>query len=444
MKRKYLLFLAKVVFILLFLILLVYSQNAYSVEYARGQILGPVLQDTLSLSIGDKAIINLGKKNDIIKGDILKIATTKDTELRSPIGQCAVLKVEEESSICEIIKLQREIDTGSIVYNELINFTMAKYAPHIFNLLFKSVESYEPQKRVKIYIYNIYDDKNNVTKYSEKIKNEIHYIFQQKDRVMLDDDINLIKDFRFYPSEYEQYKSWITEVMRVEDFDVFISGIYTVEGDSVNLTLYKIDRIGGLETVSAKLPLEKPKEIDEIARIVTPYTPITKMEYVQAKLVVYEKSYELNKEKAFEIVKYESDNDPFKLREYRMKNFNIVSPVDVQININKDKVNLTKEQAVYEVSLLKGEQHKIRVAFRRGYFYNTKEALVFISDRLIEKDVYLTVSKDNDITVNIEINPDYVKDNISFRVFTQKERTFYQLVPITTYEVGKQIEHFKN
>jgi len=443
MKRKYLVFLAKVIFILLFLILLVYSQNAYSVEYARGQILGPVLQDTLSLSIGDKAIIDLGKKNDVIKGDILKIATAKDTELRSPIGQCAVVKVNDETSICEIIRLQREIDTGSIVYNELLNYTMAKYAPHIFNLLVRSVEPFETQKKVKIHIYNVFDENNNVTQYGEKIRKEIHYIFKQKNKVILDDDINIVKNFVFYPSEYKTYQSWISEVMNIEDFDVFVTGTYAVKGDSVNLTLYAINKKGNVDTVTTSVVLEKPKETNEIAQILTPYKTIAKMEYVQVKLVLNEISYELSRDKIFEIIKYETNNDPFKLKEYRKKNFNIVSPVDVHIMINNDKIDLSKEKTT-TMRLSKGTQHKIFVTFKRGYFYNTKEALVFVSDKVIEKNMYLTVTKDNNITIDISLNADYVKDAIGIKVFTEKERALYQLVPITTMEIGKQIEHFKN
>ena len=120
-----------------------FSVNCFAKDLNRGQIIDN-LDQKVKIITGDKAITNLGKKNGVIKGDILTIYKTDDTNYLDPIGKCAVINVYDVTSICEIIKIyNNEIGKDAVVIDKL-TINDSSLFPVIFQLLTKVVEPYEP------------------------------------------------------------------------------------------------------------------------------------------------------------------------------------------------------------------------------------------------------------------------------------------------------------
>ena len=435
MKKKYL-FKVSLVF-LFFLLIILPSKNSYCDEYIKGEIVSSVSQNQLSLLVGDKAVVSLGMKDGVIKGDLLKITDNTDVGLINPIGQCAVLRVNNDNSICEIIKLQTEIDAGSPVFMEKLKYTEEKYSPIIYGLLSKTVNPYEPHKRVKVFIYNIFDEKNDVTKFSMKLKKEIESIFSQKSKIILKGALKT-KDFLFYPSVYKEYKGMLDEFMKIENIDVFITGTYVLENDKVKISLYKFDKYFGDIRTTLQIPLDK--ELTEVSEVFITYKPIKK-EYVPCKFVYKEYQYIPHKDEKIDIVKYEANKDAFREYELKRVNFNIINPVDTTVMVDNEKLKFDAKNETL-LSLTKGT-HKILASFKRGYFLNTKDIPIYVSVKDIKKEIMLNIEREGNFVVEIDLNPFFEKDNIMFKIYKEKEKVFYLLKPVILIESDKPIESFK-
>jgi len=74
MKPKFLLKL-----LISFLIILSSPFCCSSAQFVTGEIISAIiLQERIHLTIGDKAVTNLGSKHGVIKGDIFVVTTPKD------------------------------------------------------------------------------------------------------------------------------------------------------------------------------------------------------------------------------------------------------------------------------------------------------------------------------------------------------------------------------
>jgi len=64
-----------------------------------------------------------------------------------------VIKVNSDSSVCEIVKSKLEISKGNKAYISALTYSDKRFAPHIYNLLYRVVEPYEPYKPIKVYVH---------------------------------------------------------------------------------------------------------------------------------------------------------------------------------------------------------------------------------------------------------------------------------------------------
>ena len=168
----------------------------------------------------------------VIKGDIFTIYAQADMMLTAPIGKCAVIQVYDTRSVCEIIKMKQEIGKDIITLKK-IAYDDALIFPSIFTLLTKVVEPYSPEKKIKVYIYQIFDENNNVTELSQKIRKEMVKVFFQKDRIISAGKLITPALHAYLPGEYDEYNKTIEGYLQKDNIDVIISGTYKIMGDKI-------------------------------------------------------------------------------------------------------------------------------------------------------------------------------------------------------------------
>ncbi len=192
----------KAIIVLFISMSILLSTECFGNEIIQGHIKGN-LDSKVRIVLGDKAIVDIGKKDGIIKGDILDIYHNRDIKLLDPIGKCAVVKIYDTAAICEVFKMKIEIENDVVTIDKLA-YNDPSLLPAIFQLLTKVVEPYEPQKEIIVYIHNIYDENNNITKFSEKLQKEIKKVFYQKKRIKpAGKDVSKAL-FAYLPSEYAE------------------------------------------------------------------------------------------------------------------------------------------------------------------------------------------------------------------------------------------------
>jgi len=438
MKPKFLIF--NLFFSLLILLLCPFY--CHSAQFVTGEITSAIiLQERIHLTVGDKAVTNLGSKDGVIKGDILVVTTRKDSMKEKPIGQCAVTSVDVNSSICEIIASNMEIPKGSNVSLPAIYYSMQTFYPAIYKLLSKSVEPFPPHKKLKIAVYDFFDSQNNVTIFSENLNQEVKNIFSQKKRVMLTEPKTTKKDFLLYPEDIRSSYGLRAEVMESLAVDVFITGSYAVNNDNVSFTFYKFDRYFNDEKISFQAPLSSilANSAQEITR---PYKPIPKKEYVPCTVAFKESHYMPQKEEKSHIIGHEAGKDIYKAIDLKKTNFNIISPVDFVFKLDGQPINFSGKTEK-PVLLTKGT-HNLFASFKRGYFFNSREPRLYVSDKGIDKEAILSIEKDASIYIEVLLNPSFEGEYIEFKIYDVAEKKSQLLRTIIKTEASRSIEFFKD
>jgi len=437
MKPKFLLKL-----LISFLIILSSPFYCSGAQFATGEIISAIiLQERIHLTVGDKAVTNLGSKHGVIKGDIFVVTTPKDVMKEKPIGQCAVTSVDVNTSVCEIITANMEIPKGSNVSLPIVYYSMEKFYPAIYKLLSKSVEPFAPHEKLKIAIYDFFDNQNNVTRFSEGLKQEVKNIFSQKKRVTLTDPKTLNKDLLLYPEDIRNSYGLRAEVMEALAADVFITGSYAFDNDNVSFTFYKFDRYFNDEKISFQVPLSSihGASTQEITR---PYTPIPKKEYIPCTVAFKESHYMPQKDEKSSIINHEAGSDVYKAIDLKKTNFNIISPVDFVFKLDGQILNFSGK---FEkpVLLTKGT-HNLHAGFKRGYFFNSREPKLYVSDKYLDKEAILSIEKDASIYIEVLLNPSFDGENIEYKIYDVTEKKSQLLKTIIKTEAAKSIEFFKD
>ncbi len=438
MKPKFL------IFNLLFSLLILLSCPFYchSAQFVTGEITSAIiLQERIHLTVGDKAVTNLGSKDGVIKGDILVVTTRKDSMKEKPIGQCAVTSVDANSSICEIIAANMEIPKGSNVSLPVTYYSMEKFYPAIYKLLSKSVEPFPPHKKLKIAVYDFFDSQNNVTRFSENLKQEVKNIFSQKRRVRLTEPKTTKKDFLLYPEDIRSSYGLRAEVMESLAVDVFITGSYELNNDNVSFTFYKFDRHFNDEKISFQAPLNSnlANSAQEITR---PYKPIPKKEYIPCTVAFKESHYMPQKEEKSHIIGHEAGKDVYKAIDLKKTNFNIISPVDFVFKLDGQPINFSGK--TYKPVLLTKGTHNLFASFKRGYFFNSREPRLYVSDKSIDKEAILSIEKDASIYIEVLLNPSFEGEYIEYKIYDVAEKKSQLLRTIIKTEASRSIEFFKD
>lgn len=417
--------------------------DCYCKEYVKGEIVAPVLmQERLDLTAGDKAIVNLGTKDGLIKGDILQITKKQDVQMLRPIGQCAVIQVDYDSSVCEITKSSVEIEKGNAVSIARLMYSEEKFYQPIYSLLFRISEFNEPYKKVKVYIHDIFDEKGNITRYSERVKGEMERIFSQKNRISLKGKLKT-KDFQFYPDSFKDDDKNLIDFMKDEDLDILVTGFYTLENEKAGIAFYRFDRYGKMSILPFQATLEKDKELREAIEVVRPYRPTEKRDYFTCNITYREMSQAIPKEMKREMIRGETEGDALKEYDLKTREFNAIGPVNVRVFFDSERISFGKNNEA-SIRLLRG-QHKIAASFQKGYFNNSKALMVYVSPNEIRKEALLEVRKEDELTVEISLDPTFGKEDIRFEVYKKMENKRFILKPITKRdETENRVEVFRD
>jgi hypothetical protein len=358
--------------------------------------------------------------------------------LSGEIGRCAVVETSDLSSICEIINVRREIEPGDLVKAKKLSYPNKTMYPLLFGVLEKVVEPYEPNKQITVYVHDVYDEKENVTPFSERIKAEMKNLFSQKARIRVVNDVDGV--YSFYPSEYKTWLPQIKTYLKRDKVDVLLSGRYQVSGSTVEVSVYVIDKNWG--DIRVLLPVPAGSYIEDLSKVTIPYTPIARRSDVSCTFQYRPARYMPLKDEKKDIVLREADNNPFVEYNFGKLDFNIISPVDVKLTIDNDLVDLV-EKGEHRMSLSGGGIHRLSVSFRKGYYYN--EALMYTSQNEVKKDAYLTVDKeDGAVEVIVAVNAAPGKEGVDLMVHKKTTRLRQVLKPILKMESEILTETFKD
>ena len=209
-------------------------------EYLQGEIIAS-FADRLDLSLGDKVILSLGRSLGVAKGDIAKIARRDaDDPLSNASGQCAVIETDETSAVCEIIRSRMEMHTGDVAFLKSVKaYADAAFYQLALRTLQSAVNPYAPSRKLSVYVYGIFNENNEVTGLSERIRREIVEVFRQKSRIKLAESSATME--AFYPTDDVHWVSDVRQFMKKANIDVLVTGSYQIQGDKVMISIYKID-----------------------------------------------------------------------------------------------------------------------------------------------------------------------------------------------------------
>ncbi|HME45946.1 MAG TPA: hypothetical protein VKF36_22855 [Syntrophorhabdales bacterium] len=407
--------------------------------YLQGAIISS-FADRLDLSLGDKVIINLGSGQGVTKGDIAKIARQNAQEpLINNIGQCAVVDTGEASSVCEIIRSKVEIHTGDAVFLKAVNAPAdTAFFPMALKTLYSAVNGYDPSKKLSVCVYTIFDEKNEVTALSDRIRQEILGVMQQKSRINLVDSGTTME--AFYPTDDMQWIGDVRQFMKKAGVDVLITGMYAISKDQLVISIYKIDSNGDDRKMSFLVPAQE--SFRQLAsQVRAPYQEIRKKEQVFCYFVLKPFSYTPVKDEKVALIKFEADGNPFTEYAMRRDDFNIISPVDVLLEVDGDVFSLSGHRPQQLVTLTKGT-HRVSASFRRGYYFN--ENLLYISRNLLKKEAILDISKSTSILIDLSINPLPEKQPITIQVFDRVGKERQLIRPIRKLADDTTVETFKD
>ncbi|MBP1748241.1 MAG: hypothetical protein H6Q52_780 [Deltaproteobacteria bacterium] len=410
---------------------------------ADGLITGQItdsLDGKFKMLTGDKAFTNLGSKMGVIKGDIFTVYAQADVLKTDPIGKCAVVQIYETRSVCEIIEMNREIGKDLITLKK-VAYDDALLYPSIFTLLSKVVEPYSPEKKVKVYIYQIFDENHNVTEFSQKIRKEIVKVFFQKNRIVSAGKLISPALFAYLPGEYGEYNKTIEDYLRKDNIDVIISGTYKIVGDRVEISYYKIDKNHEdivLDTVVASQPYTAMA-----AKVVIPYSEKKKEQIVKCDIVFKPVNYKTqSRDERNDIVTAETRGNPMLEYTLRRSEFNILVPVDFTVNIDGNPIKFDKFTE-YSVPLTTGE-HTITASYSKGFYFNDTFLVALPEQNMVKKSALISIDRAEDIVIEIEANPLPRRENLSFKVYRKTTRSSTIMKPVLTRETAKPIEVFKD
>jgi len=414
------------------------SGNCQANELNRGQIINSIDQKNKIIT-GDKALTSLGMKDGVIKGDILTIHKPYDTNYIYPIGKCAVTNIFDVTSICEVIKINNtEISYDTVVIDKLTSNDFSLF-PVIYQLLTKVVESYAPEKEITVYVHSIFDEQDNITKFSEKVQKEIKNIFYQKKRIKQPRSVSKSL-FAYQPGDYAEYGQAIEGFLNKDNNDVLIGGRYRVKGDKIELTLYKIDR--NWEDIVVETTLSASSYAEQTSSVVTPFKPIKKEKNLFCDILYKPVYYKANnRDERNNIIAIESKNNPF--LEYSLKriNFNIISPVDFKLIVDNSEISFEKANEA-QIAMTTGK-HEITAVFKKGFYLN--DSLLLSTENDVKKDIVLILDSPGDIKIEVAANPVSGRENIDFKIYKKTDRSSPEFKQVLLQKNNiKTVETFKD
>jgi hypothetical protein len=407
-----------------------------------GSILAPLSIERIAILLGEKAMIPLGLKDGIIKGDVGIVAADQDKAATGTfVGQCAVVKSSPGSSVCEVITQKMEVEGGDLILFDRVRYRDPNAYPLAIAMLSDIVEPYEPYKPLKIMVYGVFDDQNAVTGFSDAFKREIASIFSQKKRIQVVDGGSEFKDFVFYPGADADVLRSVRAKMKKAEIDVLLIGKCASDGQAVIASFTALSAEGAVK--SWKFSFPNNGYADSLAKVVVPPQEPTQVETYPCYIYVKTGTAKVAKanEKA-ELIRSEAEGDAFAELSLKRSDFNIMSPVDIKVKVdNALVVDGQRPIAPVTVSVLAGT-HRVVVSFHRGYFFD--ESLVYTSLREVRKEINLELHTVKNLSLDVQLSPLFSQDTIAVKAFERIGNQQQVLRPIRRVQWDTAIETFKD
>ena len=300
------------------------------------------------------------------------------------------------------------------------------------------VAPYEPSKQVSVYVLPVYDDANNVTGLSQRMRKQLIDALAQKSRISLSQESSL-KELVLYPDDDMAWVWDARDALKKAGVDVLIVGRYRIEAGQIHVSLFKIDKNFDDRHVAMKVPFNKALE-PMAAQVVTPYRRVEKKEPVTCWLFVRPQMFTPVKEEKQQLMKAEAGGNPFVAANLKRVDFNILSPVDVVVEVDGQVVKF-KNKDQQSVSLKQG-MHRVSASFKRGFFSN--ESLLYTSEHVFTKEILMDLSRSKTIGIEIAVNPMQERGPITFNVYAPVERERQVLHPIYRVESDRVLETYRD
>lgn len=418
-----------------FAIAVLATQQCYARDMIKGEITDAI-RERLALSAGDKVTISLGKNQGLIKGDIGKIVSHIASG-RLEVGRCVIEESGSNSSVCQIIESEREVNRGDQVFFDRVDYRDNTLFMPVIDLLDSSVKAFPTHEKVRVLIHEVFDGKNNMTLFSEKVRDELLFIASQKKRIVPASS-RQFPDFSYYPNEYSTFRAQLKNFLHKNDFDMVLTGTHSISGPTVELSFQRVCRQDNDRVVVFPVSngITRGKDVD---RIILPYVKRERHPDSICSVVYKPRQYVPLKDEKTAIIREEAGADPFKELTLKRVEFNIISPVQFTVTVDDVALNIG-DNGAGQVSLANGP-HRIRASFKRGYY--SGESLLYTSAREHTRDVLLELNKDQDVVVEVAADPVSEKgEHISFRVYKKAERERHALKPIQRIESERLVETF--
>ncbi len=413
---------------------------ANSNDTVVGQVIQS-LETKFKMLTGDKAFTSLGAKAGVIKGDILTVYGQADEKRTDAIGKCAVVTIYDSRSICEIIEMTKEIGGKDIVTLKKLASDDALLYPSIFTLLSKVVEPYPPEKKITVYIYQIFDENHNVTALSQKIQQEMVKVFYQKNRIKQVGKGVSPALFAYLPGEYNEYNKTIEDYLAKDNIDVIISGTYKIVGDKIQISYYKIDK--NYEDIIVDAVVASQPYTAMAAKVLVPYTERKKERVVNCDIIFNPVLHRADsRDERNTIILAETRTNPILEYTLRRSEFNIVAPVDFALSVDGNTIRFDKFRE-YKLPLTTGD-HQITASYRKGFYINDTFLIALAEPNVVRKSIVVSIDRPEDIVIEIDANPLPGRDNLTFKVYHRETRSSAIIKPVLRRETTKPVEVFKD
>jgi hypothetical protein len=400
--------------------------------------IGPISNERITIQFGDKAQVNLGTKDGLIKGDIGIIRASQEISPEKNIGECAITRTEYGSSICEMIASKREIEKGNFIYFNRIEYSDPFMYSLIMTTLANIVEPYEPYKNLRVCIYGIFDKNNAVTGLSKQLSKEFENIFMQKKRIKLVDR-SVFPGLVIYPGFSSDTEAYLKTQMKRANVDAMLLAQYEIKDGRVKVTVNSFDTQNKNTTTTYAFPLSEDYQKTSSTVLLSPMEE-TKARNILCKLALINIPKILSREDRMSLMNSESDGNALTEIALKKIDFNMVNPVEVTTNIDGEMIDISDSK---NRSILLGTgNHSFSLTFKRGYFYN--ETLLYTSEKTFHKDVIVSLSKPFEVNIDVSINSLDKKDPISLSIYYPTERQKQVLKPIFRVESDRTIETYKD
>lgn len=404
----------------------------------QGQVI-LTANERLFVARGETITVNMGQKDGILKGDILRILK-KTGPIKNKVGECVVTATSYTQSVCEIKKAALEVERGDIVLGDHIAWFDERIGPLTISLLKEILDPYGPEKRLSLYLSGIFDKENRLTSFSRIVAREIENVISKKKRLRLvqRDEAEKLRDLISYPDRYFKIGTdsfYLEEVQELRktmervNLDVVLMGTYEIQGGNIVLSMYYVDKDFGEKKIVGRFPLEN--YLGQVNDVIEPFRPLKAKIFQPTKVSYKRRHFFPSSYEQRNIALQEADRDVdfrYTILERKIR-FNRISPENITLTVDQRplKISENEELSVY----LEEGSHTVSASFYPAFYQGSE--LVYLSKRKIEKQISLTIKEPSEKPVlHIDVIFDLTSGNgnILFNVYRKLEVAPRSIRPI--------------